>query len=225
MTIANKVRAAEAPARPVSTPSRPGPGRPRRDEIEARNVELLDRALDLFLDKGFERTTIEAVAASVGMAKRTVYARYGDKANLFKAALQRAIDDWIVPVDQLRAAEVDDLHQCLLTVARILVANLMNPEGLRLMRITNAESYRMPEIGSYTYQRGTQQTIAYLADLFTRRKGGVMPDAEDAAVAFLNLVVGGPARNAAWGMDTPEEDIERQTDYRVGVFMHGVFAG
>ena len=207
--------------------ARPGPGRPRRDQVEQRKTELLDHALDLFLERGFERTTIDAIAASVGMAKRTVYARYGDKATLFQAALQRAIDDMVVPVETLRAAERDDLEPCLLGIARILVANLMSREGLRLMRITNSEAYRMPEIGAYTYDRGTRVTIAYLADLFRRLKrveGRAMAEAEaeDAAVAFLNLL-GGPARTTAWGMELDAAEIDRQTRYRVGLFIHGVF--
>lgn len=211
---------------PVS-PSRPGPGRPRRDQVEQRNAELLDRALDLFLERGFERTTIDAIAASVGMAKRTVYARYDDKAKLFRAALQRAIDEMVVPVEKLRAAEREGVEECLLAIARILVDNLMSPEGLRLMRITNSESYRMPEIGAYTYDRGTRQTIAYLADLFRRLRtgqGAEMPDAEDAAIAFLNLL-GGSARTAAWGMEPDPAEIQRQTRYRVGLFIHGAFPG
>src|ERR687889_296978 len=76
-----------------------GPGRPSREQSELRNQELLDGALDLFLERGFEGTTIEAIVDSVGMARRTVYARYGDKITLFKAALQRAIDDWMVPAE------------------------------------------------------------------------------------------------------------------------------
>ena len=54
---------------------RPRAGRPTREQAEARHAELLDRALDHFLDKGFEQATIEAIAADVGMTKRTVYAR------------------------------------------------------------------------------------------------------------------------------------------------------
>ena len=54
---------------------RPGAGRPTREQAELRHQELLDRALELFLENGFELTTIESIAASVGMTKRTVYAR------------------------------------------------------------------------------------------------------------------------------------------------------
>lgn len=207
---------------------RPGPGRPRRDQVEQRNAELLDHALDLFLERGFERTTIDAIAASVGMAKRTVYARYGDKAALFKAALQRAIDDMVVPIETLRAAERDGIENCLLSIARILVANLMSRAGLRLMRITNSEAYRMPEIGAYTYERGTRLTISYLADLFRRLRRAeghqlTQAEADDAAEAFLNLL-GSPARTTAWGMELDEAEIDRQTRYRVGLFIHGVFS-
>ena len=146
-----------------------GPRRPGRPSLT--NEQLLDRALDLFLEQGFERTSIEAICAAAGMAKRTVYARYGDKTSLFKAALQRAIEEWIVPVERLRAAEGVDLEQSLLSVGGILLANIMSPAGLRLLRLTNAESGRLPEIGAYNVQAGTEPTIAYLAELFRRQHG------------------------------------------------------
>jgi AcrR family transcriptional regulator len=198
---------------------RQGPGRPT-----LTNEELLDKALDLFLEKGFERTTIDAITASAGMAKRTVYLRYSDKTALFKAALQRAIEDWIVPVERLRAAESDDVEETLLRVGQILMENLMTPAGLRLLRITNAESARMPEIGAYTHQNGTAPTIAYLADLIQRRIPfrSDIADAEEAAFAFLYLVACGPATMAAWGVVLDKAAIDRHTQYCVRLFLYGL---
>lgn len=194
--------------------------RPRRPSLS--NEEFLDKALDLFLEQGFERTSIEAITASAGMAKRTVYLRYGDKTSLFKAALQRAIEDWIVPVERLRAAETGDLEASLLAIGQILVDNILSPAGLRLLRLTNAESGRMPEIGDYTVHQGTDQTIAYLADLFRRHLGADFAEAEDAADAFLALVVGGPANTAAWGVAHDRATIDRRTRYSVRLFLHGL---
>jgi TetR/AcrR family transcriptional repressor of mexJK operon len=198
---------------------RQGPGRPT-----LTNEELLDKALDLFLEKGFERTTIDAITASAGMAKRTVYLRYSDKTALFKAALQRAIEDWIVPVERLRAAESDDVEETLLRVGQILLENLMGPAGLRLLRITNAESARMPEIGAYTHQNGTAPTIAYLADLIQRRIPfrSDIADAQEAAFAFLYLVACGPATMAAWGVVLDNAAIDRHTQYCVRLFLYGL---
>ena len=201
------------------------PGRPTASHAEARNRELLDVALDLFLEHGFERTTIEAITSAVGMAKRTVYARYGDKQTLFRIALERAIDDFIVPVEKLRAAESEDFADSLNAIGHILVANILTREGLRLLRITNAESGRMPEIGEYTLSRGTGPTLAYLSDLFHRCLPDrfVCPnDAQELAYSFLNLVVGGPANMVAWGVKLNDDQIERQTQVNVRLFLHGV---
>lgn len=207
------------------TKDRRGPGRPTRKQAEQRDLELLDKALDLFLEKGFERTTIDAITASVGMAKRTVYQRYGNKTRLFKASLHRAIEEWIVPVERLRAAETDNIDATLLRIGQILVTNIMSPAGLRLMRITNAESGRMPDIGAFTHQLGTGPTIAYLTDLIRRRirpAGIEVPDPGEAALAFLNLVVGGPANMTAWGLVLDATAIAKNTRYCVHLFLHGL---
>jgi TetR/AcrR family transcriptional repressor of mexJK operon len=198
------------------------PGRPTLS-----NEQLLDKALDLFLEQGFERTSIEAITAAAGMAKRTVYLRYGDKETLFKAALERAIEEWIIPLERLQAAETDDLEETLQSVGRILVDNIMTPAGLRLMRITNAESGRRPDIGVFTYRHGTARTIDYLADLFHRR---IAPDGSgpaawnEAAIAFLYLVVCGPPTMTAWGLTLSDAEIEHHTRYCVGLFLHGLLA-
>jgi AcrR family transcriptional regulator len=195
------------------------PGRPTLSD-----AQLLDIALDLFLENGFERTSIDAITAAAGMAKRTVYARYGDKETLFKAALNRAIEDWLVPVERLRAAEQDDLERTLLTIARMLLANILSPAGMRLLRLSNAVSVSMPEIAASNTRMGTEPTLAYLADLFRRRlipADAPPPEADEAALAFLHLVVGGPASTAAWGVVLDDAAVERHTRYCVRLFLHG----
>jgi AcrR family transcriptional regulator len=203
-----------------------GKRRPGRPTLS--NEQLLDTALDLFLANGFERTSIEAITAAAGMAKRTVYARYGDKTTLFKAALTRAIEEWIVPVGLLQAAESDDLEDTLLRIGQTLVANVLRPGGQRLLHLTNAVSGRMPEIGAFNVQKGTEPTLAYLADLFRRRlghDGSEMPHTDDAAQAFLDLVVGGPANAAARGVALDADAVDRHTRYCVGLFLRGVVPG
>lgn len=209
MGQASSAQAAGAPRR--------RPGRP-----SLSNEALLDKALDLFLENGFAGTSIDAITAAAGMAKRTVYARYGDKTQLFKAALARAIDDWIIPIEQLRALEEDDLQRTLIRISDVLIANVLSPGGLRLMRLTNAESVRMPEISSENVRRGTAPTLAYLADLFERRMNLSPTLSEPASAAFLNLIVSGPANAAAWGVQLAVEDVEQQTRFGVQIFLHGL---
>ena len=211
---------ADTAAEPKLAPGKRRPGRPTLS-----NEELLDAALDLFLENGFERTGIEAIAVAAGMAKRTVYARYADKTTLFKAALTRAIEEWIVPVDALRAVEGDDVEDTLLRIGQILVRNVLRPDGQRLLRLTNAVAGQMPEIAAFNVQKGTEPTLAYLADLFRRRlgpDGTAASEAADAAEAFLDLVVGGPANLAARGVALNDTDVDMHTRYTVGLFLRGV---
>lgn len=192
-------------------------GRPPRDVIEARNAELLDRALDLFLEHGFAATTIDAISASLGMGRRTIYARYGDKETLFRAALQKAIDEWIVPLEDLRAAETDSLEQTLLGVAQLWVANIRKPSGWRLVRIAATEAFTRPEVAAYLRGQMSEGTIGYVTGLLER--SGV-PRAGDAAAAFMILIVEGTVQHAVWDGGDPAE-LDRQTAYRVRLFLDG----
>jgi AcrR family transcriptional regulator len=204
---------------------RPGAGRPTREQAELRRQELLDTALELFLEHGYELTTIDAIAAAVGMTKRTVYARYEDKAALFRAAVQRAVDRWTVPVEALHAAEREDLETTLVGVAEIRLANAMSPAGVRMQRIVNAESYRFPEIFNLAYVQGTRPTIEFLVDLFERRMAAgevSVEDPEIAAAAFLSMVVGGPARTIWLGGSADQALLERRTRIAVRMFMNGL---
>jgi TetR/AcrR family transcriptional regulator, mexJK operon transcriptional repressor len=51
---------------------------PTREEAEARDVRLLDIATRLFMERGFDGTSIDAVAEAARLSKPTVYARYHD---------------------------------------------------------------------------------------------------------------------------------------------------
>jgi AcrR family transcriptional regulator len=208
----------------LSPPSRPSAGRPTREQAEQRHDELLDRALELFLEKGFELVTMDAIAASVGMTKRTMYARYADKGALFRAAVQRAIDRWTVPLNTLQQAESNDLENTLRAVARIRMSNAISPAGLRLQRIVNAESYRFPEIFTLAYEQGMRPTLEFIADLLRRHtKAGTVkitkPDI--AAASFLSMVIGGPTRAIVWGGSVDERALEERIRFCVRLFLDG----
>lgn len=211
------------PTKPARSPGGRSPGRPTAEIIALRNEELLDKSLDMFLEKGFEATTIDALCSAVGMSRKTIYSRYGDKDTLFKAALQRAIDQWIVPVEELRAEESDDLEATLVAIARRWVANIKKPSGMRLVRIANTEVFRDPEVARYLWERTAQPTIGFLTELLLRRLNVAAPEqrnAEDAAAAFLILVVEGSIQHAVWGQ-MPPEDFDRQILFRTRLFLQG----
>ena len=64
-------------------------GRPR-DPAKARAI--LDAGWSLFLQRGVEATSIEAIAAEAGVSKVTLYSHYPDRTALFEAAVRREME-------------------------------------------------------------------------------------------------------------------------------------
>ena len=69
------------------------PARQRRKQ--ARPQELLDAALQLFVEKGFSATRSEAVAERAGVSKGTLYLYFPSKEELFKAVVRSNISTLI----------------------------------------------------------------------------------------------------------------------------------
>jgi TetR/AcrR family transcriptional regulator, mexJK operon transcriptional repressor len=203
------------------------PGRPTPEQARRRHDELLDSALDLFLDKGFEQATIDAIAASVGMTKRTVYARYENKASLFKAAVQRSIERLMVPAATLQALETGDIAATLAAVARLRIEQVMTPAGMKQQRIINSESYRFPEIFTMAYEQNTRPVVEFLAGLLRRETAAgrlAITDPERAAMVFLSMVVSGPVRVIVSGHRLTRAEIEDRLQFAIRLFLDGARA-
>jgi len=68
------------------------PALPRRTRRkQARPGELLEAALDLFVEKGFAATRSEEVAARAGVSKGTLFLYFPSKEELFKAVVRENI--------------------------------------------------------------------------------------------------------------------------------------
>ncbi|MHC5307786.1 TetR/AcrR family transcriptional regulator [Bartonella sp. LJL80] len=65
------------------------PGRPRTKPAEVRLDELMNAALDLFLAKGFEATTVSDIVEAVDVAKGTFYHYFTSKNEMLEALGQR----------------------------------------------------------------------------------------------------------------------------------------
>lgn len=182
-------------------------------------------ALDIFLERGFEQTTMEEIAMQVGMSKRTVYARYEDKAALFKATVRRAIESYTVPRAALEAVASNDLRETLAAVARLRIANIATPVSTKLQRILSAQSYRFPELFTAAFEEGAGPTVSFLRDLLVRhsRMGEIsVAEPHRAATAFLSLAAGAPSRIIVSGNSLDEREIQRHIRFAVNLFLLGV---
>lgn len=205
--------------------SRPGVGRPSRAQQAQRYEELLDAALDIFLDQGFEQASIEKIAKHVGMSKQTVYARFEDKTALYQAAIQRAIERYTVPHERIEALVTDDLRETLIALGRMRIANATTPTSIKLQRILMAQANRFPDPNQIAFERGAGPIVEVLTELFQRHaaRGEINVFEPDyIAQAFLDLVVSRIVRSFMLGGSLNQAEIESRIAFAVELLLNGI---
>ena len=78
----------------------PQPSARRERRKQERPGELLNAALELFVDKGFAATRVEEVALRAGVSKGTLFLYYASKEELFKAVIQANLNPHFIAWDQ-----------------------------------------------------------------------------------------------------------------------------
>lgn len=89
----------------------------RERRKEARPGELLDAALDLFVEKGFAATRAEEVAARAGVSKGTLFLYFQSKEELLKAVVRESISgrfkEWNDEFERFEGTSAEMLAYCM----------------------------------------------------------------------------------------------------------------
>jgi TetR/AcrR family transcriptional regulator, mexJK operon transcriptional repressor len=190
---------------------------------------LLDVATHLFMERGFDGTSIDAVAEAAGLSKPTAYARYHDKRDLFVAVLRGWIRRWLAPVSA--AAEAQAIEGCAKNIRTILhelsrhmIAYTLAPEAGACQRILSAQAVQFPEL-AIANEEGWLRAVRGVASILRQSaaRGQIkVDDPELAADMFLNLVLGHPKRLAFYSIATDPETAERHRKAAVDFFLSGI---
>ena len=131
----------------------PRPGRPKSEE---KADAILDAAAELFLEKGFQGTSMDAIAKRAGVSKQTVYSHYENKDELFKACIHAKVASY--GFDETTMVDDTDLRQGLLTITRQFVDLLFDPEVIAMHRVVMGEATSQPRIASLFFESGPKRT-------------------------------------------------------------------
>lgn len=214
----------ERARRPRSRRARPG-GRPSRAEALQLRDRILEAATDLFLTEGYGATSIEAVAERAGIAKRTFYHRFDDKAALFAAVVHRIIEQ-MRPPPGVPLLEGGSVYDILRRLAGLILRAALSPQAIALHRLITAESLRFPNLARAVYEEGaTQEATTLIGDLLARELRGTRLSAElrsFAAMQFVYMVVALPQRRIM-GLGSPmtPRELETWASNTVKLFLSG----
>ncbi len=204
-------------------------GRPTKRAAIERDLRLLDAATELFLERGFDATSIDAVAEAARVSKPTVYARYHDKRGLFEAVLKREIGRWLAPL--ATAAEFPcngtskaSFEKQLTGLGRQLIALSSSSGAKAVTRILAAQATNFPELGELAFRDGWSRLVSRVANLFDQMvdHGLVRMDATIAADAYLNIVVSPAMRFAIHGIDFDVKAEEKRMRIAVKLLLNGM---
>jgi len=201
-------------------------GRPTREEAARRDARLLDVATKLFMERGFDCTSIDAVAETAGISKPTVYARYRDKRDLFTAVLRATIQRWLAPLSAAaEAARVNprSVETTLHDLSRHLMAHSRIHEVVMLRRILAAQAAQFPELAKLAHEEGWLRgvrAVAILLQQFADRGQIKVDDPAIAADLFLSLVLGNTDKHH--GIATRPKIQEQRREAAVKLFLNGV---
>ncbi|WP_195907892.1 TetR/AcrR family transcriptional regulator [Microbacterium gorillae] len=171
---------------------------------------MLSAARDRFLTAGFDRTSMDEVAAAAGVAKQTVYSRFGSKENLFLAVVQAATSTAFAAADVVPGSE-ESLDDWLSASAARLAEAVVNPDLLRLRRLVIAEAERFPALAEAFWAGGAERTVRALSvRIAAFQESGALRAGDPLVMAeHLNWLVLGRALNEAMFRDvaTPNPDL------------------
>lgn len=106
--------------------------------------QILEAARAVFLEQGVTATTAE-VARRAGVAEGTLFKRFGNKAELFRAAMQVELNDpeWLRTL--IGAREGEDPRQVLQRVGEQAVAFFRQLVPLMMMHWSSGKQFRLPD--------------------------------------------------------------------------------
>ncbi|AWK88276.1 TetR/AcrR family transcriptional regulator [Azospirillum thermophilum] len=159
----------------------------------ARRRAILEAAEHLFIEKGFEQTTLSDIIGRAGGSRATLYEHFGDKAGLFRAMMEENSADILAGLADARADDLASPEVELTKFALRFVQALLNDQTTAILRILVSEGSRIPDIAESFFRIGPETALTRLADYLRRlsEAGALRIDnPQVAARAFLGMVSG-----------------------------------
>ncbi len=197
-------------------------GRPRVNP-EDRIDDILKVAFDIFAEKGFGATTMDAVAQTARISKETLYQLFPNKAVLFNSVLERQINLWSsTEFADLPPRKPSSLRDDLIWLIDLMVRAASNEKMQILTRLAREEAFRFPDLANVVYTMSAQRTVGGLSAIIRQHseQDGVIARApEDIAWMIVNVTHGWLEARALGRVSSAEIDTKSWIARTIDVFI------
>lgn len=192
--------------------------------ISERERDAIARAaLTLFASDGYERTSVDAIAAEAGVSKRTVYSHFGDKESLFLAVVRETYEGMLARIGEIVSLVQWDrdllgaLTSCVTEITRSIVRA---PDRATLARLLMAEAPHFPDVIDLLHTREIAPIIAEPLERLAAAGRLAVIDARQAAEHLAALTLGQVSTRSLMGtVPLGEDEMARLIAGGVQVFL------
>ncbi|HEX5755153.1 MAG TPA: TetR/AcrR family transcriptional regulator, partial [Arenimonas sp.] len=173
----------------MQAPRPTSPGRPK--DLEKR-AAILEAAKALFVEHGYDGTSMDAIAQRAGVSKLTVYSHFQDKDSLFVEAVKAKCEEQLPP-DLFSVDLSGPLRAQLLKIARAFFALMTSDEAIGIQRVLARQVGADSKLPRLFWEAGPRRTQLALAEFLRAEvEAGQLEidDVERAASQFLCLLKG-----------------------------------
>ena len=157
-------------------------GRPKSEE-KRQSISLA--AAELFLKEGFDRCSMDSIAAAAGVSKQTVYSHFANKEELFKSCIAGKVQLYDLRVD---ASVHGDLESGLAAFADGFLRLISDPPAVKMWRlmVNGADVHR--HVAEMFHETGPEESLTSLARFLEQHSDRLDIDDYDAAArTYLGL--------------------------------------
>jgi AcrR family transcriptional regulator len=196
----------------------PGAGQ-REKKRELRRQAILSAARELFLEKGYEATTLNDVVRRSGGSLATLYEMFENKPGLLRAMVHEHCTLISDTIDRAISAHQPP-REALWAITEHMFAKIIDPQATALFKAALAQ----PDLGRQLYEAGPATGQAKVAEYLALQAEEGLMDIEDpveAAQTFFQMMFGHFHQKILFGVPVelnPEERV-RHFDRVLGAFL------
>lgn len=141
---------------------------PKTAKQEAKAEQILQGAIQEFLQDGYASTSMARIASTAGVSKETLYSYFESKEKLFEAIVQRIAQQHLQQVYQSEPLPDDPAERLRLLSPKALTPENLNPMRMNFYRLIVGESGRFPDIAKFYVEQfekpGLEISTGYLQE-------------------------------------------------------------
>jgi len=183
------------------------------------------------LRDGFAAASTDAIAAEARVSKRTLYAYYPSKEELFADVMRRLTIEnpqtrALESIEEMSPGSEGELRRDLLELATKIVATMMQPDYLALLRTTIADTHRFPQLGGLFRASVPERAMRSFATFIEkgRVRGVVGPevDGDTAARMFVGPLLTYAVLNGLLNEGPPRQPAREKIEEIVELYMKAI---